>query len=58
MYMDSDKSELIVSMNPSLIILRRLLRSAAEAGYLDRDQAVEAAGVGNTRSLGVRQGTG
>jgi site-specific recombinase XerD len=44
------------SINQELSALRGLLRNAALAGYLDRDQAADAAGVKNTRSLGVRAG--
>jgi site-specific recombinase XerD len=44
------------SINQELSALRRMLRRAAVAGYLDRDRAADAAGVGNTRALGVRAG--
>ncbi len=44
------------SINQELSALRRMFRSAAVAGYLDRDRAADAAGVVNTRALGVRAG--
>ncbi len=44
------------SVNQELSALRRMLRNAAAAGFVDREKAHEAAQVTNTRALGTRAG--
>jgi integrase len=52
----ADSGAAMSSINQELSALRRMFRNAAEAGFVEREKAEDAAQVENARALGVRAG--